>query len=94
MEKDMRWKSKREGVDWDHLIKELENPKVNENGEEYYDITPCEAALIDKFAEVCAGFRMKEDPKLPVSVRRANDEKYDAYNQRQFAYLNRGPTNG
>ena len=68
--------------------------KVNEDGEEYFDITPCEAALIDKFAEVCAGFRYKEDPKLPVSVRRANDEQFAAYNQRQFAYKNRKPTNG
>ncbi len=90
----MRWQSKREGVDWDHLMKALETPKINEDGEEYFDVTPCEAALIDKFAEVCAGFRYKEDPKLPVSVRRANDEQFAAYNQRQFAYKNRKPTNG
>jgi hypothetical protein len=93
MEENMRWKDDDvTKVNWDHIIEALEHPKTDENGEEFIDITPCEMAAIDKFAELCKSFRVPENDQLPVSVRRQNDEKFREVLNRQFAYLDRAPT--
>ena len=81
-----RWEKERE-VNWEHIFDALTNPKIDKDGELFIDITAEEMAAIDKLAEVCKGFRVNEDDHLPLSVRKQNDERFNAYSKRQFAYL-------
>ena len=85
----MRWKS--EDINWSHVVKALENPKTDEHGEEFIDVTTWEMAAIDKLAEVCKGFRVAENDQLSVCARRHNDRKFREFDQKQFAYLKLAP---
>lgn len=79
-------------INWPKIWDAVWNPKKDENGEEYIDVSPTEMTAVndalDKFAALCKITNAPENPEAPLSARREYDARFQAEMTRQFAHLN------
>lgn len=75
-----------EHVDWDRIFNG--KPEWDEAAKDFcLPLNPAEMAAVEKIGNVMLGFRFRERPELPLDMQREQDRAFQAYCDKQFAYL-------